>query len=141
MYICLWHFVLFIGQSTSRKRPKRNADASTDEEEMNGVEEEEEEEEEEHEEEVEQEHEEVNEMVPNPGIRIDQTRLNHVQSDVIMVTEGWKLEKLERIYSKLMDVVMSKYKDKSDRTQLPKELQAIVDVNKTIIRSPSSRRH
>ncbi len=63
----------------------------------------------------------TSEMVPT-GIRIDQSKLNSLLSDLVQLTEGLSIEMMERTYTDLMRIISS-YSAKSDRTTLPSDMQ------------------
>lgn len=65
-------------------------------------------------------------MVPTTSVRIDQSKLNQIQNDLVKHTEGFCVEKLERVFSTLMELVSS-YKNKWDRTELPAEMQEVIE--------------
>jgi len=60
------------------------------------------------------------------GVRIDGNKLIAVHNEIVRVTEGFNIEKLERSYAILAKVVRE-YKKKFDRTNLPTDLQAEID--------------
>jgi len=60
------------------------------------------------------------------GLRIDGNKLIAVHNEIVRVTEGFNVEKLERSYAILAKVVRE-YKKLFDRTSLPTDLQAEID--------------
>ncbi len=78
------------------------------------------------------------EMVPTSGVRIDQSRLQQVTGEAVRLTEGFTVERLERVLAAMMAAV-APYRARTDRTQLPADLQRCLDTLKTQ-RTPSSAR-
>ncbi|QQP39745.1 ATPase family_ AAA domain containing 2B (Silurana), partial [Caligus rogercresseyi] len=64
------------------------------------------------------------------GIRIDALKLQERKNELIKITKGFSLERLERVLSKVMNVVDS-YATESDRTQLPSDLSLQFDIIKS----------
>lgn len=63
------------------------------------------------------------------SVRIDKSRLKALHDQATRVTEGATVEVLELVRSQFMDAVHA-YRFKSDRTQLPKDIQNVMDVFK-----------
>lgn len=69
------------------------------------------------------------------AVTIDKTKLDHLLTDLVNCTEGYTVSKLERIFSQMMDSVLS-YKLIPDRSSLPKELQCKIQSIKAANKSP-----
>merc|ERR1712013_129239 len=61
------------------------------------------------------------------GVRIDSSRVIQWHNDLVRTTEGFVVEKLERIYTAMAKVIRQ-YRFESDRTALPTDLQAGLEV-------------
>jgi len=64
------------------------------------------------------------------GVRIDNNKVMQWMNDLIRVTEGFTVEKLERIYTAMAKVIR-RYRSLTDRTDLPTDLQAELEVVKS----------
>jgi len=64
------------------------------------------------------------------GIRIDNNKIMQWNNDLVRFTEGFVVEKLERIYSSMAQVIR-RYRTLTDRTDLPTDLQAELEIVKT----------
>ena len=81
------------------------------------------------------------ELVPTVGVRIDQNKLNQVHNELVMTTEGFNVERLERIYTRLSELI-SGFSKQTDRTKLPGEMQALVQTLKSSsVSSPQQQHH
>ncbi len=79
-------------------------------------------------------------MVPTGGVRIDQKKLDVLHNQVTHLTEGYNVERLERVHSLLMGVV-AKFATVADRTQLPAEMKVQIDALKAPVRPQLHSRH
>merc|ERR1719318_1114456 len=61
------------------------------------------------------------------GVRIDQSRVIAWHTDLVRLTEGFVVEKLERIYTAMAKVIRG-YRLQADRTALPTDLLAELEV-------------
>merc|ERR1719222_1283008 len=64
------------------------------------------------------------------GVRVDSSRVAQWHNDLVRTTEGFVVEKLERIYTAMAKVIRQ-YRMESDRTALPTDLQAELEVVKS----------
>jgi len=64
------------------------------------------------------------------GVRVDSSRVAQWHNDLVRTTEGFVVEKLERIYTAMAKVIRQ-YRLESDRTALPTDLQAELEVVKS----------
>jgi len=64
------------------------------------------------------------------GVRIDSSRVIQWHNDLVRTTEGFVVEKLERIHTAMAKVIRQ-YRFESDRTALPTDLQAELEVVKS----------
>ena len=62
------------------------------------------------------------ELVPKTGVRVDKQRLAQIHKDLVKMTEGYPVERLERIYCILIEVVQD-FVFKTDRSTLPDKMQ------------------
>ena len=87
------------------------------------------EEDEDNDEEEEMEEESNNDLITT-GVRLDQNKLNGLKSELIKFTKEYSVERLERVYTRLIGVV-DNYKNKVDRSQLPGDLQVQIETLKS----------
>jgi len=64
------------------------------------------------------------------GVRVDSSRVAQWHNDLVRTTEGFVVEKLERIYTAMAKVIRQ-YRLETDRTALPTDLQAELEVVKS----------
>merc|ERR1719499_233237 len=64
------------------------------------------------------------------GVRVDSSRVAQWHNDLVRTTEGFVVEKLERIHTAMAKVIRQ-YRFESDRTALPTDLQAELEVVKS----------
>jgi len=64
------------------------------------------------------------------GVRIDSNKVMQWMNDLVRFTEGFTVEKLERIYTAMAKVIR-RYRTLTDRTDLPTDLQAELEVVKS----------
>jgi len=64
------------------------------------------------------------------GVRIDSSKVVQWSNDLVRSTEGFTVEKLERIYTAMAKVIR-RFRTLTDRTDLPTELQAELEVVKS----------
>lgn len=74
------------------------------------------------------------------GIRIDSNKITQWMNDLIRFTDSFNVEKLERIYTS-MSKVIRKYRKHTDRTGLPADLQAELEIIKSQERELGQRQH
>ncbi len=80
------------------------------------------------------------ELVPTAGVRVDQAKLQQVSKEAVRLTEGFSVERLERVLAGLMAVV-APYKERSDRTQLPADLLRYLETSVKPLRANLSSHH
>lgn len=64
------------------------------------------------------------------GVRVDQAKLGYIHQDLVKITDGFPVEKLERIFCVLMEIVQG-YALSVDRTTLPENLKIKLNEIKT----------
>jgi len=73
-------------------------------------------------------------------VRIDQAKVLQWHNDLVRFTDNFALEKLERIYAAMAKVIR-RFRTLSDRTDLPTELQAELEVVKSQEKELNSRQY
>jgi len=74
------------------------------------------------------------------GVRIDNNKITQWMNDLVRFTDSFNVEKLERIYTS-MSKVIRKYRKHTDRTGLPADLQAELEIIKSQERELGQRQH
>jgi len=72
------------------------------------------------------------------GVRIDNNKVIQWSNDLVRMTEGFYVEKLERIYTAMAKVIRL-YRTRTDRTDLPTDLLAELEVVKSLERDLDQR--
>ncbi len=70
----------------------------------------------------------VAEMVPTSGVRIDQPKLQQLVSEAARLTEGFCVERLERVLAGMMAAV-APFRGRTDRSELVGDLQRYVNTH------------